>query len=248
MKRQKEGTFPCVDCDDLRIEVESRLERLAVDADVDGKVSTQKVAARAQCQSYLRCMDERKCASRIVLEYGNVTNRSGAKFTFDTSVHIVQVENCQGLQKAAAIQKVTFNINPDYEKPTKILTAPNEKGVFLFSYSMGRTFPCVMTIYFQASIGLAPLEIDYVVQDYSCKKRIVLDLPASPAKKLSLASKNKVYFECSQPPSNSWLKYFSSTSAVQMDAKPSARAIESSASYENTKQTSTKSKESSPIR
>jgi predicted esterase len=246
MKRQKGDIFPCVDCDDLRIEVESRLERLAMDGDVDGKVSTQKVAARAQCQAYSRCVHERKCASRIVLEYGNVTNRRGAKCTFDTSVHIVQVENCQGLQKAAAIQKVTFNINPSYEKPTKVLTAPNEKGVFLFSYSMGRAFPCVMTIYFQASIGLAPLEIDYVVQDHSCKKRIVLDLPASPAKKLSLASKNKIYFECSEPPSNSWLKYVSSTSAVQMDAKSSTSAKESSASSENTKQI--KSKESSPIR
>jgi hypothetical protein len=210
MKRDKGTAFPRVDCDDLKEMVERRLEALSLENanDADGRC---KRAAQRQCDRYLQCLHERETCRRVVLEYGNTVTKSGKKLTFDTSVRVVDVANLKGVKKDAAIRKVAFNINPAYDKPTKVVTAPDPKGRFVFAYSMGRTFPCVVTVHFHEAVGVAPLEIDFYVQNQACKQRVVLDLPTTG--KTKWPSKTVVEFACGDPPVSAWLKYSSAVSA-----------------------------------
>ena len=81
--------------------------------------------------------------------------------------------------KEQLVEKVDFNINPDYAKPTATVRAsdlplasrgaagtPRARGGsprFEFEYAMARTFPCVMTVHFHRALRLPPVRIDYRV-------------------------------------------------------------------------------------
>jgi len=213
MKRPKPSAFPNIDCQELKIQVENRLQAIAHGSSHPSKWLE---SAKAQSSRYLKCLDRNSNSTVVVLEYGNSTERCGSsKFTFDTRVRIVQTVNLKGGKKDTIIQKVSFNINPTYDKPTKVVNQPDRKGIFSFSYTMGRAFPCVVKVHFQDSIGVAPLEIDYCVQEAPCKRRIVLVLPANRTKKIP--SKSVVEFTVASNPQNGWLKFESAISATQVD-------------------------------
>ena len=92
-----------------------------------------------------------------------------------------------------AIQSVSFNINPGYDKPTAVLKAPNGSGgVWSFEYAMARPYPCEMTVQFQPQMGLPPLTIEYYVQqERKFMRRVAIELPAASAKPRRAVGKGK---------------------------------------------------------
>lgn len=97
----------------------------------------------------------------MLLEYGNSAVEVGRRTVFKTFLRVVRGG------ESAAIRRVTFNINPGYDRPTASLDRPNDKvagyDAFCFEYSMGRPFPCHIAADFAPASGLAPLTIEYRV-------------------------------------------------------------------------------------
>jgi len=155
----------------------------------------------------------KKSSKRVVLEYGNVSEVEGAnRINFTTMVSIVK-NKCDYSDPNKIIKKVDFNINPGYSKPTASINKPDRKGVFAFSYAMGREFPCVITVHFFEGVGLGPVNIDYTVQ--SAKQthyRIVLDIP----KNLSVERRPKQIEVPADPPRSVWISYKDTPSEAQV--------------------------------
>eukprot|EP01052_Picozoa_sp_SAG31_P034153 SAG31_NODE_3950_length_3724_cov_3.097655_1_plen_936_part_00 len=122
----------------------------------------------------------------LVLEYGNTATRCGSKTKFATFVSVLGGEK-------TAIKKVSFNINPDYSKPTATLSAANGRG-WTFEYAMARPYPCFVRIDWSHAVGLPPLVLEYYVQDDKQKfcRRLAIELPES---KVTAASKRRVQKE-----------------------------------------------------
>ena len=122
----------------------------------------------------------------VALGYGNTTSKGKGKVNYSTFVKV-----CEG--DRGAIQSVSFNINPGYDKPTAVLKAPNGSGgVWSFEYAMARPYPCEMTVHFQPQMGLPPLTIEYYVQqERKFMRRVAIELPAAAAKPRRAVGKGK---------------------------------------------------------
>ncbi len=115
----------------------------------------------------------------VVLEFGNTAQPQGAARTLFTSF-VRQLKfggGGGGGGKARAVARVTFNINPDYAKPTATVTAPDRDGAFRFAYAMGRPFPCVMVVHLHADCSLPPLRLDFDVCETDTSRRLILMVP-----------------------------------------------------------------------
>lgn len=146
----------------------------------------------------------RKDHVRFILEYGNLTESvSKSKSLYTTYVSIKPV---QSSRKIAKINKVAFNINPDYPRPTATVSQPNRgKNGFCFGYAMGRPFPCYMTIYF-AGGQLLPIEIRYMVQkNAKFSRRVVVDLPQISEQSVGHRKNRVVVFNADPQPCNGWI-------------------------------------------
>ena len=116
----------------------------------------------------------------LVLQYGNTrcekTAGGTGKTNYSTFVKVTDGDR-------AAIDRVSFNINPAYAKPTASLKACNcGGGVFSFDYAMARAYPCYITVDFKPQVGLPPLTIEYTVQEQrKFTRRLALQLPSQPA-------------------------------------------------------------------
>jgi hypothetical protein len=128
---------------------------------------------------------------RIVLEYGNKVKAHGNKTEFTTFLRIVESKS-EGLENiSTAVARVDFNINPAYSKPTA--TVKYEKGAS-FAYTMARPFPCFMTVHFRADVPLRRLNINFDVQNFENRRRIVVE-----------ASGKVVDFDAEDAPRNGWI-------------------------------------------
>jgi hypothetical protein len=113
----------------------------------------------------------------VVLSYGSTkwenTGASTGKTNYSTFVKLVDGDR-------TALERVTFNINPSYTKPTATLTSPNCSGggVWSFDYAMARPYPCEIVLRFKAETGLPPMKIEYFVQDQrKFSRRVAVELP-----------------------------------------------------------------------
>ena len=113
----------------------------------------------------------------LVVSYGNTSgledsthSGSSGKTNYSTFVQV-------GHGDRSALSKVSFNINPRYNKPTATLTEPNgTHGKWSFDYAMARSYPCEMTLHFVN--GLPPLTIKYWVQDQrKFTRSLAVELP-----------------------------------------------------------------------
>ena len=133
------------------------------------------------------------------MTYGNTHSFQG-KHLFVTSV---SVKNC-------AVERVEFNINPGYAKPTASLTAPNgPKGAYEFEYAMARTYPNQITVKLK---GAPSLKIDYTVVEETKFRRIVIEPPGAAAAKprKPIAAE----FDASDEPRNGWIRFQDGTSCA----------------------------------
>lgn len=71
----------------------------------------------------------------------------------------VKIVSC----KKKIVQKISFNINLSYKKPTVVLKAPNDRhGSYSLERTLGFSFPCFATIYFTVYSGIdRPLKLRY---------------------------------------------------------------------------------------
>ena len=113
----------------------------------------------------------------LILEYGNeATPAAGAKTMYKTFVRVLQAND------GGAIKRVTFNINPSFERPTATVDRPKTKRLgFTFEYAMVRPYPCFMRVEF--ADGGAPLSIEYRVSDAKAgERRIARRIAIDPRK------------------------------------------------------------------
>jgi predicted esterase len=118
-------------------------------------------------------------AQVLVLGYGNtISEKTKGKADYSTFVKVADGD-------IDAIERVAFNINPGYDKPTVVLQAPNSNGgVWSFDYAMARSYPCHITVHFRQQTGLPSLKIEYYVQETSkFMRRIAIELPAGQVNK-----------------------------------------------------------------
>lgn len=144
----------------------------------------------------------RKGSSRVVLEFGNSAKIAKGKTSYTTFVKTPIVEGGPKNSKGP-IAKVDFNINPGYAKPTATVSNPDVKTGALFEYTMGRSYPCFVTVHFRPEWGLPQVTIEYVVQDEAMtKRRIVVDMPTTA---LGCKRPGQATFDgC--PPRNGWIR------------------------------------------
>ncbi len=145
-------------------------------------------------------MEARGSTSRIIIRVGNsVEDCSSSRPSQTVHVECVHFKAARGCKKGTfissskrqkrvprskVIQKVAFNINPSYSKPTLTMSRQMaKKGKFTLSRCLGFEFPCYCTVELDQSLGLPPLEIQYrtsleeggdainVVVDYNNKSR-----------------------------------------------------------------------------
>jgi len=121
------------------------------------------------------------------------------------------------------VAKVDFNINPGYNKPTASVREPEAKAGAVFEYSMGRRFPCYITVHFRTELNLPSIEIQYSVQDTSkTARRIIVDLPVSGS---TLRRPKQVDFEA-EPARNGWVNCHQVPEVTYMtDVEPPAEAM-----------------------
>eukprot|EP00966_Prymnesium_polylepis_P264307 6105728-Prymnesium_polylepis.1 len=62
----------------------------------------------------------------------------------------------------AAIRRVGFNINPDYDQPTATLDRPSDpQRGFTFEYAMGRPYSCFIALEWAQGVELPPVLIEF---------------------------------------------------------------------------------------
>uniref|UniRef100_A0A7S4SS63 Kinesin-like protein n=1 Tax=Alexandrium monilatum TaxID=311494 RepID=A0A7S4SS63_9DINO len=141
-------------------------------------------------------------ACRMVLEYGNTSERAGGKTNYVTFLKVPLLEGFPKVAKAP-IAKVDFNINPGFGKPTASVSNPDAKAGAKFEYAMARSYPCFVTVHFAKELGLPLISIQYVVQDLrTVSRRIIVQFPRGG---LSDRRPGEVTFDAG-PPRNGWIQ------------------------------------------
>ena len=167
--------------------------------------ATDEDAERAQAAAQ---STRRRAETALLLEYGNeAVATSGGKTAYKTFVRVLRRA---GTGSADTIRRVTFNINPSYDRPTAIVDRPNDKVLgYTFDYAMGREYPCVVRVEF---VERPPLTIEYFVRD-CCKEssgecRQVawrLAVPAPPTTKGKMLSKKGIVVDVAEKARSLWV-------------------------------------------
>ena len=78
------------------------------------------------------------------------------------------------------IKRVSFNINPSFDRPTETVDRPNDQKLgFAFEYAMARDYPCFMSVEFAEG---PPLTIEYWVSSPNDgSRRVARRLAIAPA-------------------------------------------------------------------
>lgn len=163
-----------------------------------------------------RLQIERANATRFVLEYGNTasapSSNGSPKIVFRTFLKVLSGIGNYSVKNKLPVQRVDFNINPGYDKPTaavstRPLNSSHDDGAFdkktntfSFEYAMAREFPCWMTVVFDVGkgsdtlIGQRRLVIPYRVQSLtSCfRRRIVIQVLGSVGDKTGAGSQRDI--------------------------------------------------------
>jgi len=138
-----------------------------------------------QCELYTKM--RQNASLRVVFEFGNSASPGmSSKTSYITWIKEVRREgkHKDTTKGVLRISKVDFNINPGYTKPTRIVTSPNVDKKWAFEYSMGRAFPCHMTVHFagggagRLGVNFPKLILPYCVSDEKVfTRRLVVDVP-----------------------------------------------------------------------
>merc|ERR1712097_83437 len=105
----------------------------------------------------------------------------GAKTTFKTFVRVLKKGD------GTDIKRVSFNINPQFDRPTATVDKPNDALGFTFEYAMAREYPCFMRIEFMDG---SPLTIEYYVSNVEDgKKRVAWRLAIAQSQPKGKGSK-----------------------------------------------------------
>mmetsp|Transcript_104119 Transcript_104119/g.333880 ORF Transcript_104119/g.333880 Transcript_104119/m.333880 type:complete len:1050 (-) Transcript_104119:186-3335(-) len=214
--------------------------------DVDGKVPAQAVGTEewlerlrmrnstpeldAQQDYLLQLQLARTRVTRILLEYGSVSKSDGSKTSYTSFVRVVSVAGASASVKSI-IEKVDFNINPGYSKPTATSKEPKNKQLgYAFEYAMARSYPCWMTIHFQGALGLPKVLLEFDVQERpKVARRIVIQLPSN--EKGGFRASDTISFDAALP-RNAWIRC-AGTGGRQADVEylPEPGADDTSAHY-----------------
>ena len=99
---------------------------------------------------------------------------------------ISQWKSKKKYNKKDIIDKVEFNINPSYEKPTEILKNTG-KCVYSRTQNLNFAFSCFTTVHFNPVLDMKPLRLVYYTQidepDYSYKINLSVFNRSKDAKK-----------------------------------------------------------------
>ena len=81
----------------------------------------------------------------------------------------------------SCLEKVSFNINPSYAKPTAVVKNLGQQKTFTFEQTHSFEYPCFATIHFSQALSLAPLCVEYVTQMAKPQqsKRYVVEVPVA---------------------------------------------------------------------
>ena len=131
----------------------------------------------------------------ICLEIGTTakksttSNSSKPKYkqtTYLRTRSISQWKSKKKYNKKDIIDKVEFNINPSYEKPTEILKNTG-KCVYSHTQNLNFAFSCFTTVHFNPVLDMKPLRLVYYTQidepDYSYKINLSVFNRSKDAKK-----------------------------------------------------------------
>jgi len=177
------------------------------------------VAAQRELLATRRRLRSSTC--RIVIEYGGTATPAatpGRKTSFVTTVRAAHVEQPRGHAspldmlgglQSNLIDRVDFNINPGFAKPTATVRQAHSSS-YTFEYTMARPFPCIVTVHWHAALQLAPLQLNYCVTlEAELLRRVVVELPKM-AHRSSTRKLPPVVFDA-DPPRNGWVHYHAST-------------------------------------
>lgn len=123
-------------------------------------------------------MDARGSISRIIIKVGNsvdsVNSSRPSQTVYVRCTEFKAISRCKKgtftgasrrekrIPRSKVIQKVSFNINPSYSKPTASMNRQMAKrGKYTLSRRLGFEFPCYCRVEFDDSLALPPVEIRY---------------------------------------------------------------------------------------
>lgn len=224
------GGSPVSDAEELRNRIAQR------EADPSDPLAEQLRARREQQNEMVT---RRKASCRIVLEFGNTAKSQKGKTSYTTFLKTPTVE---GGAKGAKnpVEKVDFNINPGYSKPTATVKEPSASAGAQFEYTMARNYPCFISVHFRKELGLPQIDVEYVVQDKkTTKRRIVVEMPAAG---LSTRRPGQVSFKA-YPPRSGTVRC-AAGQAAEVSYLPEVEAAESSEEEESAPKPKAKGKAS----
>jgi len=142
-----------------------------------GRTSTQEIIAQQELLNQMQLLQAR--TTRILLEYGSVSAPGGGKTSWTTFVRFVSGSGAASGGRGV-LDKVDFNINPGYSKPTASQKSPNNKKLgFAFEYAMARPYPCFMTLHFAPSLKLPKVLLEFEVQEApKLSRRLIIQSPS----------------------------------------------------------------------
>lgn len=119
----------------------------------------------------------------IALDFGckaKPSSSRGDKTQFTTWLSCSSHSALHRSTSSRNISSVSFNINPSYAKPTKLLREPNDSKLgFSFDYEMARLFPCHITVTFKQLRLTISIPFDTSVLDVA--RKVVVQLPKAGA-------------------------------------------------------------------
>jgi len=177
------------------------------DAD-DGSVTAQPLGGLSVRASADANAAQAQMASALVLEYGSAAtpcgrDAAGRKMSYTTFVRVV----AGGTN--AAIRRVGFNINPDYDQPTATLDRPSDpQRGFTFEYAMGRPYSCFIALEWAQGVELPPVLIEFRVQpEPRVARRLAFERPEAQAasKPSKPRARRRVTIEA-RTPRSAWVR------------------------------------------
>ena len=191
VERTVKYTRQCPHCGDSPLQTDSKGVVMAAIMEQDESMFLDDESTLQQSCYWRRLQNENNESIRVVLEYGNTAKQSGGRTSYTTFVKVISKDKASCPGGKLDVQKVDFNINPGYTKPTASIRRddkrrPNDDDTgynaksrrFSFEYTMGRRYPCFMTIHLESWCNIS---IPYHVQECTSvfKRRIIIQIPKS---------------------------------------------------------------------
>ena len=143
----------------------------------DAESVTQQPASEALAEEAdaAAAMLEAAADAALLLEYGNEARPAGSKTAYTTFVRVLRKGKA-----GSDIKRVSFNINPSFDRPSETVERPNDQKLgFAFEYAMAREYPCFMSVEFAEG---PPLTIEYWVRSPNDgSRRVARRLAIAPA-------------------------------------------------------------------